>query len=89
MSVVIIDTDDKSMDSIFSWLLTSALKLDVQVFLTSHSKEAIEKVLKSNPELQPHINLYTLYDYEGKNYIRMMNCQEAIHAQENLGLELR
>lgn len=78
-----------AMDSIFSWLLTSALKLDVQVFLTSHSKEAIEKVLKSNPELQPHINLYTLYDYEGKNYIRMMNCQEAIHAQDNLGLELR
>ena len=78
-----------AMDSVFSWLLNSALKLDVQVFLTSHSKEAIEKVLKSNPTLQPHINLYTLYDYEGTNYIRMMTCQEAIHAQENLGLELR
>ncbi|NBI91171.1 hypothetical protein D3Z45_11495 [Lachnospiraceae bacterium] len=78
-----------AMDSIFSWLLTSALKLDVQVFLTSHSKEAIEKVLKSSTELQSHINLYTLYDFERKNYIRMMNCQEAIHAQENLGLELR
>lgn len=78
-----------AMDSIFSWLFKSALKLNVQVFLTSHSKEAIEKVLKCDVELQPYINLYTLYNYEGKNYVRTMNCQEAINAKDNLGLELR
>lgn len=78
-----------AMDSIFSWLLKSALKLNVQVFLTSHSKEAINKLLKVDTELQPHINLYTLYDYDGKNYVRMMNCNDAINAQDNLGLELR
>lgn len=78
-----------AMDSVFSWLLKSALKLNVQVFLTSHSKEAIEKVLKCSAELQPHINLYTLYNFEGKNYVRMMSCQDAINAGKNLGLELR
>lgn len=78
-----------AMDSIFSWLLKSALKLNVQVFLTSHSKEAIDKLLKADVNLQSHINLYTLYDYEGKNYVRMMRCREAIDAQDNLGLELR
>ena len=78
-----------AMDSIFSWLLKSAIKLNVQVFLTSHSKEAIEKVLKSGDELQQHINLYTLYNYEGQNLVRKMGCVEAINAQENLGLELR
>ena len=35
-----------AMDSVFSWILESAKRLNVQVFLTSHSKEAIEKVLK-------------------------------------------
>lgn len=30
-----------AMDSVFSWLLNSALKLDVQVFLTSHSLSLI------------------------------------------------
>lgn len=78
-----------AMNSIFSWLLKSALELNVQVFLTSHSKEAIEKVLQCSKELQPYINLYTLYNYEGKNYVRMMDCQEAINAKDNLGLELR
>lgn len=78
-----------AMDSIFSWLLKSAVKLNVQVFLTSHSKEAIEKILQCSAELQPYINLYTLYDFEGKNYVRTMTCQEAINAKDNLGLELR
>lgn len=78
-----------AMDSIFSWLLKSAIDLNVQVFLTSHSKEAIEKILQCSVELQPYINLYTLYNYEGKNYVRMMTCQEAINAKDNLGLELR
>ena len=78
-----------AMDSIFAWVLKSALKLNVQVFLTSHSKEAIDKVLKCSEELQPYINLYTLYNVDGKNYVRSMNCQEAIDAKDNLGLELR
>ena len=78
-----------AMDSIFSWLLKSALKLNVQVFLTSHSKEAIEKIMQCSSELQPYINLYTLYKFEGKNYVRTMTCREAINAQDNLGLELR
>ena len=78
-----------AMDSVFSWLFKSALKLDVQVFLTSHSKEAIEKVLQCDAELEPYINLYTLYKYKGENYVRTMNCLEAIDAKDNLGLELR
>ena len=78
-----------AMDSIFSWLLRSAMEQNIQVFMTSHSKEAIGKVLRLSEELQKHINLYTLYKYEGVNYVRRMSCGEAIHAQENLGLELR
>lgn len=77
------------MDAVSDCLLKSALKLNVQVFMTSHSKEAIEKVLTTQEKLQDYINLYTLYDFEGKNYVRRMNCKEAVHAQKNLGLELR
>lgn len=78
-----------AMDSVFSWLLQSAVRLNVQVFLTSHSKEAIDKVLHCSSDLQPYINLYTLYNYDGKNYVRRMSCEEAINAKDNLGLELR
>ena len=78
-----------AMDSVFSWLLKSVIKLNVQVFLTSHSKEAIEKVLQCDDELKPYINLYTLYNFEEKNYVRRLSCEEAIDAKDNLGLELR
>lgn len=77
------------MDSIFSWLLQSAIKMNVQVFLTSHSKEAIDKILRMNESIQSNINVYTLYNCDDNNYVRMLNCQDAIDAQDKLGLELR
>ena len=78
-----------AMNNIFAWILRSALKLSVQVFLTSHSLEAIDKVLKCAPDLQDKINLYTLYNKEGKNLVRKMSCAEAIKAQDDWGVELR
>lgn len=78
-----------AMDSVFSWILESAKRLNVRVFLTSHSKEAIEKVLKCKKELQPDIQVYTFYRKEEKHLVRTMTCEEAINAQDSLGLELR
>ena len=78
-----------AMDTLFSWLLESAMKLNVQVFLTSHSKEAIDKVLRCSDKLASDINVYTLYKTQGENLVRMLTRQEAIDVQENLGLELR
>lgn len=78
-----------AMNSIFAWLLQSALKLNVQVFLTSHSKEAIDKILRLDDDLHSHISVYTLYKCDGVNYVRRLNCEDAIKAQEQLGLEIR
>lgn len=78
-----------AMDSIFKWILDTCIKLDVQVFLTSHSKEAIEKVLKCSPDLQSKINLYTLYKKDNQSLVRKLTCSEAIEANDSLGLELR
>lgn len=78
-----------AMNSIFSWILQSAQTQNVQVFLTSHSLEAIGKVLRCDPELQDKINLYTLYNKEGENLVRKMSCMEAVEAQNDWGVELR
>lgn len=78
-----------AMDTVFSWVLKSAKKLNVQVFLTSHSQEAIDRVLKCDENLQKNINIYTLYKKENRSLVRRMNCMEAINAQDTLGLELR
>jgi len=78
-----------AMDHIFSWLLNSAIKLNVQVFLTSHSKEAINKVLRCDESLSDKISYYTLFSYEGKNLVRKLSCSEAIKLQDQGGMDIR
>ena len=80
-----------AMTRIYSWILKTCKKLDVQLFMTTHSKEALQKVLalNSEPELKDDITLYTLYKKEGKNIARRLPAERAIEADENFGLELR
>lgn len=77
-----------AMKNVFEWLIKAAIELNVQVFLTSHSKEAIEKILDLK-EYKQFINVYTLYKHEGNNFVRRLTGEEAINVSENLGMELR
>lgn len=78
-----------AMNCVFEWILKACMKFNVQLFLTSHSLEAIEKVLKCCPDLSDHINLYTLYRKGNQTLVRSLSCAEAIEANDKLGLELR
>ena len=78
-----------AMDKTFRWILESCMKLNVQVFLTSHSKEAIEKILKCSPNLQDKIAVYTLYKDEQKTIARRLTGDRAVMVQDDMGLELR
>ena len=77
------------MNTTFKWVIESCKKLNVQVFMTSHSKEAIDKVLKCSPECIDDIAVYTLYkDSEGTS-VRRLDGKMAIEARDKMGLELR
>lgn len=78
-----------AMDKVFEWILNTCLKLNVQVFMTSHSMEAIEKVLSCSEELQEHMAIYTLYKDEDGNTARRMSAQDALRLKNQMGLELR
>lgn len=78
-----------AMDKIFAWILNTCMKLNVQLFITSHSKEVIEKVLKCCPNLQNNINLYTLYKRNEGTKVRILSCEEAIDAIDKYDLEVR
>ena len=70
-------------------ILETCVKLNVQVFLTSHSSEAIDKLLKCSPDSLNRISVYTLYkDDEGMS-VRQLSGRKAIEAQDEMGLELR
>ena len=78
-----------AMNKTFKWIIESCKKLNVQVFMTSHSKEAIDKVLKCSPECIDDMAVYTLYkDSEGTS-VRRLAGKMAIEAQDEMGLELR
>lgn len=80
-----------AMTKIYSWILKTCKKLDVQLFMTTHSKEALQKVLalNSEPELKNDITLYTLYKKDGKNIARRLSAERAIEADKNFNQELR
>lgn len=78
-----------AMSRTFRWILDTCMKLNVQVFLTSHSQEAIDKVLKCSSSLVDKIAVYTLYKDRGGNSVRRLTGRKAIEVQDNMGLELR
>ena len=78
-----------AMNHVFSWLIKCALNLNVQVFLTSHSKEAINKVLRCDETLKSSISYYTLYNYNNNNLVRYLTCEDAIIMQDKGGVDIR
>ena len=79
------------MTKLFTWIFKTCKEYNVQLFLTTHSKEALQKVLALNsaPELKDEITLFTLYKVDGKNIVRRLSAERAIEADENFGQELR
>jgi AAA15 family ATPase/GTPase len=79
------------MDSLFMWIFKACKENNVQLFMTTHSKEALQKVLALNsiPEFKEDVTLYTLYKIDGKNLARRLSAERAIEAAENFGQELR
>lgn len=78
-----------AMNKTFRWILETCKKLNVQVFMTSHSKEAIDKVLKCSPDLHDDITVFTMYKDEEGVAVRRLNAVKAIEVQDEMGLELR
>lgn len=78
-----------AMTKTFKWILETCKKLNVQVFMTSHSIEAISKVLTCSDELIDSIALFTLYKNDNNVKVRRLDGRKAIEAKEEMGLELR
>lgn len=78
-----------AMDHTFKWILETCVELNVQLFLTTHSEEAIDKVLKCSPRLQDKIKVFTLYKNQDETVVRTLDAIKAIEIKDEMGLELR
>ena len=80
---------NSAMENVFSWILNTAKKMNVQVFMTSHSIEAIETVLKCCPNIQDEMRMITLVNVEDVVKVRNVNAKKAIQLLDEYGMELR
>ena len=92
--IVLIDEVETSihtsaMKRVFSMLIRWARKLGIQLFVSTHSKEALDTLLNCDDDYRDGINVYTLYRNEQKNYVRKVSCREALDLQNKMGMELR
>ena len=77
------------MRMVFSTLIRWARKLNIQLFVSTHSKEALDTLLTCDNEYSDGINVYTLFHTNQRNYVRMLNCTKALDLQNKMGMELR
>lgn len=78
-----------AMKMVFGVILNTAMKYNVQIFMTSHSIEAIETVLKCYPELQKDMRMITLVNVNDEVRVRNVSGEKAIQLLDEYGLELR
>ena len=78
-----------AMSKTFKWIVESCKRLNVQAFMTSHSKEAIGKLLKCSPDCLNEMAVYTLYKDSKGTSVRRLEGKKAIEVQDEMGLELR
>ena len=78
-----------AMLEIFTWIIDVAKENNVQIFLTSHSDETIEKLITSTENTDAKVRLFTLYKEQGMNKVRNLEAKQALLFKKEMGLELR
>lgn len=77
------------MKKVFKFMVEVAKKENVQMFLTTHSLEAVDKFLYANEDILDEISIIRLKKRENKTYAKVINGKEALDNRENYDLELR
>lgn len=80
-----------AMEKVFGFMIDTAKKLNVQMFLTTHSIEALDKLLESAGEELEKVRVITLKrDRESKKILsRSLNGEEVLEDRKNFDFEVR
>lgn len=80
-----------AMKKVFSWLVESSKKFNVQLFLTTHSLEAVDEILNSNPIIlgEDMVRVITLVKKSDQTVARILSGEKAMQVREDYDMELR
>lgn len=81
----------KAMKRVFSWLIEACRTFNVQLFLTTHSMEAVDEILLSDSEVTDNfrVRVITLVKKEEKTIARILTGEKARQARDDYDTELR
>lgn len=82
----------KYFHDLFTFLISIAEQLKTQLFISTHSEETIDSILKivnSEEYLKVDTRFFTLKQKEGKTLCRALDKSEALTYREKAGIEVR
>jgi len=84
----------KVLDRSFAWLIKACQEREIQLFVTTHSLEAVDALLNSIEKLQYQnfnrdLVLYRLKQDESKTVVKRFGLEKLHRLRENLGQEVR
>ncbi len=77
------------MDKMFQIIIESCKRQNNQLFIATHSLEALEKILHNNEEYLDDVRVITLYKSNELTVARNLDGRKALEAKDELGMELR
>ena len=78
-----------AMENVFSFVMEAASKLGVQLFLTTHSLEAVDKLLEGAGEHIDSLRVVRLRKKNEKVFSHVMNGREALENRRTYDMEIR
>jgi len=79
----------RALKSFFQWLIKTCKKYNIQVFLTTHSIEAIDALLEGGVEYISEIACYRLENDIYETYINRFSGEQLYSIRSNMGLDVR
>jgi AAA15 family ATPase/GTPase len=79
----------KALTDVFKWLVEASKSLNVQIFLTTHSIEAVDALLECSSEYLSDIVCYRLENYEEKLYATRYSGEKLNKIRNYQGLDVR
>lgn len=71
------------IQKVFKFMVEVAKKKNVQLFLTTHSLEVVDKLLYVNEDMLDDIFIIRLKKEENKTYARIIDGRETLDSREN------
>jgi len=78
-----------AMNEVFSFIIKACKEMNVQLFLTTHSIEAVDKFLNCDKNELDNIRIITLRKKNGKTYARVLDGNKAENLRFDNNAELR